>query len=206
MANIHIISPEHPQPRKISQIVQILDRGGVVAYPTDTVYGLGCDLHNRKAVDRIYQMKGMDRSHLLSFVCPDLTGVARYAYLSDFGHRVLRRILPGPYTVILQATSLVPRVLLQKRRTVGIRIPDSPITQALVAELGRPIISTSVTDSEGEVMADPVEIRDLYSKRGLDAVVDGGFLGNIPSTVISLIDDEIEVIREGKGPLEPLGL
>ncbi len=205
MANILVINPEHPQPRKIAQAVKVLDAGGVIVYPTDTVYGLGCDLHNRKAIDKIYQLKGLDRSHLLSFVCPDLAGVAQYGRVSDFAYRLLRRILPGPYTVVLEAKPLVPRVLLQKRRTVGIRIPDSPIALALVEALGRPIISTSVTDPDGDIMIDPAEMRDYYGKKGVDLVIDGGILGNIPSTVFSIIDDEVEILREGKGPLDLLG-
>lgn len=205
MSILLAVNPEHPQPRKIGQAVEILDRGGVIAYPTDTVYGFGCDLHNRKAVDRVYRIKNLPRTHLMSFVCPDLSGISRYAYVSDFSYRVLRRLLPGPYTVILEATPEVPRVLLQKRRTVGIRVPDCPITLALVSALGRPILSTSVLDSHGEVMMDPMDIRDTFSGK-VDAVLDGGYLGNVPSTVISLANDEIEVIREAKGPLEPLGL
>ena len=206
MANILVISPDHPQPRKIAQAAKVLDEGGVIIYPTDTVYGLGCDLHNRKAIDKIYQMKGIDQKHLLSFVCPDLSGVAHYARVSDFAYRLLRRILPGPYTVVLEAKPMVPRVLLQKRRTVGIRIPDSNIALALVRALGRPIISTSVTDEDGQIMIDPAEMRDLYAKRGVDLVIDGGILGTVPSTAISVIDDEVEILREGKGPLDPLGL
>lgn len=205
MGNLLVINPDHPQPRKIGQAVDILERGGVIAYPTDTVYGFGCDLHNRKAVDKVYRIKNLPRTHLMSFVCPDLSGISRYAYVPDFAYRVLRRLLPGPYTVILQATPEVPRVLLQKRRTVGIRVPDSPITLDVVGALGRPILSTSVVNADREVLSDPTEIRDAFGDR-VDAVLDGGYLGNVPSTVISLANDEIEVIREGKGSLEPLGL
>jgi tRNA threonylcarbamoyl adenosine modification protein (Sua5/YciO/YrdC/YwlC family) len=205
MGNLWNINPEHPQPRKIRKLAELMDRGGVIAYPTDTVYGFGCDLHNRKAIDRVYRLKKMDRRHLMSFVCSDLSDIAKYAQVTDSAYRVLRRLLPGPYTVILRATSLVPRVLLPKRRTVGIRVPDSPIAVALVEELGRPILSTSVTDPQGRVIPDPIEIRDTF-KHGLDAVVDGGFLGNESSTVLSLVDDVVEIIREGKGPLDAIGI
>jgi len=206
MANILVMSPKHPQPRKIGQVIDTLDRGGLIAYPTDTVYGFGCDLHNRKAVDRVYQIRNLDKTHMMSFVCPDLGGVARYGQMTDFVYRILKRILPGPYTIIMKATGEVPRVLLQKRRTVGIRIPASPIAMALVKGLGRPILSSSVVSQDGGILADPHDIRDAFGNTGLDMVVDGGFLGNIPSTVISLIDDEIEIIREGKGDLDVLGL
>jgi tRNA threonylcarbamoyl adenosine modification protein (Sua5/YciO/YrdC/YwlC family) len=205
MGNIWALNADHPQPRKIRKLVEELEDGGIIAYPTDTVYGFGCDLHNRKAIDRVYRLKKVDKKHLMSFVCPDLSVISRYAQVSDVAYRVLKRLLPGPYTVILRATSMVPRVLLQKRKTVGIRVPDSPIAHALVEELGHPILSSSVTDSEGNPMLDPAEIRDTF-KDALAAVVDGGFLGTEPSTVISLVEDEIEVIREGKGSLDIIGL
>lgn len=205
MANIVAINPDHPQPRKIDQMVKFLERGGVIAYPTDTVYGFGCDVHNKKAIDKVHRLKGVGKDHLMSFLCPDLSGISKYAQISDKSYRVLKRILPGPYTVILRATSMVPRVLMPKRRTVGIRVPDSPIAHALLDGLGSPILSGSVTDEDDNPILDPRAIRDEFGQ-GLDAIIDGGFLGNVPSTVISLIDDTLEVIREGKGPLEPLGL
>lgn len=203
MGNLLVFNEHHPQPRKIAQAVEILDRGGVIAYPTDTVYGFGCDLHNRKAIDRIYRLRNLPPTHLMSFVCPDLSGISRYAFVTDFAYRVLRRLLPGPYTVVLRATPEVPRVLLQKRRTVGIRVPQSPIALALVSGLGRPILSTSVVGPDGQILLDPKDIRDAFPSE-LDAVLDAGFLGNVPSTVISLVDDEIEIIREGKGPVDML--
>ncbi len=205
MANIVVINQDHPQPRKIEQMVKILDGGGVIAYPTDTVYGFGCDVHNKKAVDKVYKLKGVGKKHLMSFLCPDLSGISKYAQVTDKSYRILKRILPGPYTVILRATSMVPRILLPQRRTVGIRVPDSPIAHALLNRLGRPIISSSVKNKDGEPMLDPRAISNEFGN-GLDAIIDGGFLGDVPSTVISLIDDTLEVIREGKGSLEPLGL
>lgn len=197
----YAMNAEHPQPRKISQVADQLEQGAVIAYPTDTVYGFGCDLTNRKAIERIYRLKNMSPKHLLSFVCPDLSQIARYAHVGDVAYRILRRILPGPYTVVLEATREVPKKLLQQRKTVGIRVPDCPIALDLVEAFGRPIISSSVVDGDGESMEDAVEIRERYSRQ-LDAVLDGGFLMAEPSTVISLVDDEVEIIREGKGSVE----
>lgn len=197
----YAMNPEYPQPRKIHQVAEQLEDGAVIAYPTDTVYGFGCDLTNRRAIDRIYRLKNMSPKHLLSFVCPDLSEIARYAQVGDKAYRILRRILPGPYTVVLEATREVPKKLLQKRKTVGIRVPDCPVALDLVRAIGRPIISSSVVDGDGDPMQDAVDIRDRYSRQ-LDAILDGGFIMAEPSTVISLVDDELEVIREGKGSLE----
>jgi tRNA threonylcarbamoyl adenosine modification protein (Sua5/YciO/YrdC/YwlC family) len=203
MAVFYVINPEYPQPRKIQQVAEHLEDGGVIAYPTDTVYGFGCDIMNPKAIDRIYRIKNLDPKQLLSFVCSDLSHIAHYAQISDSAYRILRRILPGPYTVILEATREVPKKLLQKRSTVGIRVPDCPITMELVRSLGRPIISSSVVDGEGQLMGDPMEIRERFDDR-LDAVIDGGYVHPVPSTVIQLIDDEVEVVRLGKGPVDGL--
>jgi tRNA threonylcarbamoyl adenosine modification protein (Sua5/YciO/YrdC/YwlC family) len=193
-----------PNPRKIQKAVAILDEGGVIAYPTDTVYGIGCDLHNRKAIDRIYRIKGLDRGHMLSFICQDLSNISEYAYVTDFAYRWLKRLLPGPYTIVLPASKNVPRILLEKRREVGIRVPDNETCIELTQALGRPIISTSATDpTSGEILVDPDLVKAKLGDR-LDLVLDGGLLTNEPSTVVSLIDDEIEVIREGKGPVEIL--
>jgi tRNA threonylcarbamoyl adenosine modification protein (Sua5/YciO/YrdC/YwlC family) len=156
---------------------------------------------NPKAIDRIYRIKNLDPKQLLSFVCSDLSHISRYAHVSDNAYRILRRILPGPYTVILEATREVPKKLLQKRTTVGIRVPDNAITMELVKALGRPIISSSVVDASGQQLGDPVEIRELFDAQ-LDAVVDGGYITPEPSTVLKLIDDEVEVVRVGKGPVD----
>ncbi len=199
----YAMNADHPQPRKINQVAEQLEDGAVIAYPTDTVYGFGCDLTNRKAIDRIYRLKDMSPKQLLSFVCPDLSEIARYAHVGDAAYRILRRILPGPYTVVLEATREVPKKLLQKRKTVGIRVPDCPIALDLVRALGRPIISSSVVNGDGEPMEAAEDIRERYSRQ-LDAILDGGFLMAEPSTVISLVDDEFEVIREGKGSLDAI--
>lgn len=203
-AQMLVLDEHYPSPRKISQAAQVLDRGGVIAYPTDTVYGIGCDLHNRKAIDRIYRIKGLDRGHQLAFICQDLSNITDYAQVTDFAYRWLKRLLPGPYTVVLPASKGVPKILLEKRREVGIRVPENPVCMELTRELGRPIISTSAIDPNSrEILIDPDVVQDKLGKQ-LDLIMDGGLLTNEPSTVVSLIDDEIEVIREGKGPVDIL--
>ena len=193
-----------PNPRKIQRAAALLDAGGVLAYPTDTVYGIGCDIANRKAIDRIYRIKGLDRGHRLSFICQDLSNIAEYAYVTDFAYRWLRRLLPGPYTVVLTASRLVPKILLEKRREVGIRVPDNETCIELARALGRPIISTSATDpATGEILIDPDVVKERLGGQ-LDLVLDGGLLTNEPSTVVSLVDDEITILREGKGPTDIL--
>jgi tRNA threonylcarbamoyl adenosine modification protein (Sua5/YciO/YrdC/YwlC family) len=203
-AQLLVLDEHRPNPRKIQKAAELLDAGGVIAYPTDTVYGIGCDLHNRKAIDRIYRIKRLDRGHRLSFICQDLSNISEYAYVTDFAYRWLRRLLPGPYTVVLRASRMVPKILLEKRREVGIRVPDNFTCMELTRALGRPIITTSATDPETrEILIDPDIVRDRFGSQ-LDLVIDGGLLTNEPSTVISLLDDEIDVIREGKGPVDLL--
>jgi tRNA threonylcarbamoyl adenosine modification protein (Sua5/YciO/YrdC/YwlC family) len=193
------INPEHPEPRKIARAVEALQRGGVIAYPTDTVYGIGCDILQKKAVDRVYQIKWMERKQPLAFLCPDLSDIARFAIVDNQTYRILKRGTPGPYTFILQATREVPKILMMKRKTVGIRVPKDPVAQALVRALGNPIVSTSAS-WEGQVLNDPDEIDDRF--RGLDLVLDAGWGGIDTSTVIDLSGDEPVVVREGIGPVE----
>jgi tRNA threonylcarbamoyl adenosine modification protein (Sua5/YciO/YrdC/YwlC family) len=198
-----IVHPEHPEPRKIMHAAQILERGGVALYPTDTVYALGCVLDDKKAVERIRQLKDMDEKQPLAMICADLSNIAKYAIVTDFAYRLMRRILPGPYTVVLAATREVPKLLLDKRRTIGIRVPRSPICEALVRALGRPLLTTSAVppgSETGPVM--DVEDGKAAWPKGLDVTIDGGLVPNEPSTVISLINDEIEVLREGLGDLD----
>jgi tRNA threonylcarbamoyl adenosine modification protein (Sua5/YciO/YrdC/YwlC family) len=203
-AQLVVLDEDRPNPRKIQKAAALLEAGGVIAYPTDTVYGIGCDLHNRKAIDRIYRIKGLDRGHRLSFICQDLSNIAEYAYVTDFAYRWLKRLLPGPYTVVLTASKMVPKILLEKRREVGIRVPECPTAIDLCSALGRPIISTSATDPEsGEILIDPEVVKERLGSQ-LDLVLDGGLLTNEPSTVVSLIDDEITILREGKGPVDIL--
>jgi tRNA threonylcarbamoyl adenosine modification protein (Sua5/YciO/YrdC/YwlC family) len=194
------INPEHPEPRKVSRAVEALLAGEVIAYPTDTVYGLGCDLANKKAVDRLYQIKGMDRSHQLAFICPDLSDIARYAIVEKPTYRVLRHYLPGPYCFILEATRDVPKMVQSKRRTVGIRVPKHEVVRAITRELGRPVISTTAQRAGEEPHVDPSEIDDDFS--GLGLVLDGGAGGMLPTTVIDLTKSPPEIIREGAGPID----
>jgi len=193
------VHPTHPQARKIAQAVEILRRGGVIVYPTGTVYGLGCDIHQKKAIERIYQMRQLKKDHPLSFMCPDLANIARYAYVDDFAYRIMKRLVPGPYTFVLRATREVPKLLVRKQKTVGIRVPDEPIALALLNELGSPIVSTSAT-YQGQVLNDPDELHARFAHA--DALIDGGWGGIEPSTIIDLTGDEPLVIRVGAGPVD----
>jgi tRNA threonylcarbamoyl adenosine modification protein (Sua5/YciO/YrdC/YwlC family) len=194
------IHPEHPEPRKIRRAVDALAQGGVIAYPTDTVYGLGCDLTNKRAIDLLYSIKGVDRSHPLAFICPDLSDIARYAIVDNPVYRVLRRFLPGPYTFVLSATREVPKLVQMKRKTVGIRVPALETPRALARELGRPIISTSAALPGREPFVDPHELHDAF--RGLALVLDGGVGGIVPTTVVDLTKAPPEVVREGAGSVD----
>ncbi len=194
------IHANHPEPRKIRRAVDAIEQGGVIAYPTDTVYGLGCDLLNKHAIDRLYSIKGMDRSHPLAFVCPDLSDIAKYAIVDNQIYRVLRRFLPGPYTFILEATREVPKLIQNKRKQVGIRVPASPTAQALVRELGRPIISSTAAPPGEDPMVDPHEIDARF--KGLAMVLDGGAGGLVPTSVIDLTQLPPVIVREGAGSVE----
>jgi tRNA threonylcarbamoyl adenosine modification protein (Sua5/YciO/YrdC/YwlC family) len=191
------INPEHPEPRKIRRATLALEAGGVIAYPTDTVYGLGCDLMNKHAIERLYEIKGMDRSQPLAFVCPDLSDIARYAMVDNQAYRLLRRFLPGPYTFILPATREVPKLVQMRRKNVGIRVPACEATRALARELGRPIISSTAARPGDEPHVDPHEIDSAF--RGLALVLDGGAGGLVPTTVIDLTQTPPEIVREGAG-------
>lgn len=196
------INPDHPEPRKIRRAVDEIERGGIIAYPTDTVYGLGCDLLNKQAIDTLYQIKGMRRDKNLAFVCPDLSDIARYAIVDNSAYRVLKRFLPGPYCFVLTATREVPKMVQTKQKTVGIRVPEHPVTIALVRELGRPIISTTANLPGEDPMIDPDEIDKRF--RGLALVLDAGAGGSIPTTVVDLSQGDIRVVREGAGPIDDL--
>jgi tRNA threonylcarbamoyl adenosine modification protein (Sua5/YciO/YrdC/YwlC family) len=194
------INPNHPEPHKVRRAVEALKKGEVIAYPTDTVYGLGCDLMNKKAIDRLYQIKGMNRTHHLAFICPDLGDIARYAIVEDYAYRILRRLLPGPYCFILQATREVPRLIQTKKKTVGIRIPHHEVILAIVRELGRPVISTTANREGGDAFIDPDEIDDSFP--GLGMVLDGGTGGLTPTTVVDLSGGSTVIVREGAGSVE----
>ena len=192
------IHPTHPQPRRVHQAVEVLQRGGVIVYPTGTVYGLGCDIHQKKAVERIYQIRQLKKDHPLSFMCPDLSKIARYAHVDDFAYRIMKRLVPGPYTFVLKATRDVPKLLVRKQKTVGIRVPDDTVARALLSELGSPIVSTSAT-IDGEVLNDPDELHARFPH--VDAFVDGGWGGIEPSTIIDLTEPSEWVLRDG--PIAP---
>jgi tRNA threonylcarbamoyl adenosine modification protein (Sua5/YciO/YrdC/YwlC family) len=196
------INVQHPEPRKIARAVELLKNGGVIGYPTDTVYGLGCDLHNKHAIERLYQIKGMPRSQPLAFICADLSNIAKYALVDNPEYRVLRHFLPGPYCFVLKASREVPKMVLQRQKTVGIRVPDHPVTQALVRELGGPLISTTACEPGGEPIADPWTIDATFPN--LDLVLEADVCGLVPTTVVDLSKGELQVLRHGAGPLEDM--
>jgi len=193
------INSKHPEPRKIERAVECLKSGGIIAYPTGTVYGIGCDLTNKKAIEKVYRIKGIDSKKPLSFLCFDLSDLARYARVDDAAYRIMKRLIPGPYTFILEATKEVPRLVQSKRNTVGIRVPDHPVAQSLLKGLGNPIISTSANHN-GQILADPTAIAEHF--KDLDMVLDAGDASNTPSTILMILENgEIEVLREGAGPV-----
>ena len=192
------INSQNPQMRLIRKAAEILRDGGIVIYPTDTAYGLGCDLFNKRGIEKIYRIKRRSEKQPFSFVCADLKDISRYARVSDYAYKTMKRLLPGPYTFILEASRLVPKIILPKRQTTGIRVPDNRICLALVGELGQPVISTSVKDDDGELMTDPAEM-DRKFRHCVDLVIDGGIQASGQSSVINLVDDRTEVIRIGKG-------
>jgi tRNA threonylcarbamoyl adenosine modification protein (Sua5/YciO/YrdC/YwlC family) len=194
------IHPKNPQPRQIKTVVETLEQGGIIIYPTDTIYGIGCDIMNHKAVEKICRIKQMDpQKAQLSFICSDLSDLSQYArQLSTPVYRILKQYLPGPYTFILPASKEVPKILKSKKDTIGLRVPDHPIAQAIVAALGRPILSASLPEEMVEYYTDPAYIYDQYKNR-VDIIIDGGIGGIIPSTVVDFTHDEAEVIRKGLG-------
>ena len=193
------INPQHPEPRKIKQVAEVLANGGIIAYPTDTYYGIGCDLFNKDSIEKIYQLKRRSPHQPFTFICSDLKNISEYAQVTNYAYKTMKRLLPGPYTFVLEGSRLVPRIMLTKRKTVGIRVPDNPICLAIVQELGHPVISTSATDpNSAEVLETPQSIRDKIG-HALDLIIDGGNVSGKPSSVISLIDDTPEVLREGLG-------
>jgi tRNA threonylcarbamoyl adenosine modification protein (Sua5/YciO/YrdC/YwlC family) len=194
------IHPDDPQPRHIKTAVEKLRQGGIIIYPTDTIYGLGCDIFQQKAIERICRIKKVDpRKAQLSFICPDLSHLADYAkQLSNSTYRILKEYLPGPYTFILPASKMVPKILQSKKDTIGLRIPDNRIACAIVKELGNPILSASLP---GELIEDYTDPEIMYEnfRNEVDIVIDGGIGGTVPSTVIDCTKDEYQIIRQGAG-------
>ncbi len=194
------INPKNPQVRLITKVVEILKKGGIIAYPTDTYYGIGCDIMNKKAIGKIYQLKKRNRIKPFSFICSGLKNISHYAKVSNYAYKTMKRLLPGPYTFVLEGSKLVPKIMLTKRKTAGIRVPDHPICLELVETLGNPIITTSATMPDGTNFFDPSLIHDFFYPR-IDVVIDGGPVPGYPSSVISLINDVPEVIRKGRGDI-----
>lgn len=194
------LHPENPQQRYLNKAIEVLKNGGVIIYPTDTIYGLGCDIFNREAVERIYMIKNETDTKLFSFLCSDLKDISKYAKVSDFAYKTMKKLIPGPYTFVLPAAKEVPKKLWTKRKTVGIRVPDNPIARALAEGLGNPIISTSATTRKGEILFDPIEIRTIFNL-SVDLMLSMGALSGQPSSIIDLSGAEAEIIREGSGDL-----
>ena len=192
------INPRNPQKRLIQKVIEILKKGRLIGYPTDTIYGIGCDLFKKEAIESIYRLKKHDRKKPLSFICSDLTDISQYARVSNYAYKTMRRLLPGPYTFILEATKLVPTIAMTKQKTVGIRVPDNRICLSIVEGLGHPIISTSVYKANEELYSDPADIEEKFGNL-LGLVIDGGIIAAEHSSVIDLTDEEPRVIRAGKG-------
>ena len=209
IAELIKIHPQNPEGRKINAVVEVLRRGGIIIYPTDTVYGIGCDLMNRKSIERLCHIKNIKPHKLnLSFICSDLSNISEYARKIDTPvFKILKKALPGPYTFILESTSRVPKILDVNKKSVGVRIPDHNIPLAIVKQLGNPLISASIKDDDviKEYTTDPEEIYETF-KHKVDIVIDGGMGGNVASSVIDCTDEKIVVIRKGLGDIEVLGL
>jgi len=203
MSQYFQIHPENPQKRLIKQAVDIVRSGGVVVYPTDSSYAIGCSLDNKNAMERIVRIRRVDKQHDFTLVCRDLSEIARYAQVDNMNYRLLKTLTPGPYTFILKATREVPRRLQNPRRkTIGLRIPDHVVTQAFLENLDEPLMSSTLILPDEELpMIDPYQIR-LYLEHHVDLVIDGGFCGHEPTTVIDLMGERPEILREGKGNVE----
>ena len=194
------LHPVNPELRFINKAIKTLKDGGVIIYPTDTVYGIGCDIFNKQALDRVREMKGESDLKLLSFICPNLKDIAKYARVSDYAYKAMKKLLPGPYTFILPAAKNVPKKLWSKRKTVGIRIPDHPVALRIVNGMGNPIVSTSTTTRKGELLIDPLEIRSVFDFQA-DLMLASSNIVGTPSTVIDLSGEEPVIIREGSGDI-----
>ncbi len=194
------LHPETPQQRYINKAVEVLKAGGVIIYPTDTVYGIGCDIYSRAALERVFRIKNDGVTKLFSFVCANLKDISKYAKVTDSAYRSMKHLLPGPYTFVLPAAKEVPKTLWTKRKTVGIRVPKNKIAIMLAEELGNPIVSTSVTTRVGEILTDPEEIRSIFDL-SVDLMLADGVLSNKVSSIVDLSGDVPEIIREGLGDL-----
>lgn len=194
---IHLNNPEA---RHIAKAAEILAAGGIIIYPTDTVYGIGCSIEDKSAIERIHLIKRQRDNKPFSFVCSDLTHISEYAHVSNAAFKIMKHLIPGPYTFVLPAARMksLPRILVSKRKTVGIRVPDSQVTLAIVRQLGHPILSTSVTTETGELLNDPEAIIGKYHNI-VDLIIDGGALTSEPSSVLDMTDETPRVVRSGAG-------
>ncbi len=199
------IHPENPQKRHIQKAVEALNNGGVIIYPTDTVYGIGCSIFNTRAIERIYQLKGQDANKPFSFVCSDLSHISEYAKVSTVAFRLMKQLIPGPYTFVLPASRLkqLPKSMISKRKTVGIRVPNNKISLTLVKELGHPILNASVTDANSNILNDPEIIKNEY-ENNVDLILDGGNSLLELSTILDLTNEHPVVVREGAGDISML--
>jgi len=201
MAKIVSINPTNPQPRLIAQAVEIMQHGGVVCYPTDTMYGIGCDIFNQKAVKRVYQIKRRPKDKPFSFMCASLTNISQYGHVGNTAYRLMRKNLPGPYTFVLSGTKMVPKIMLTKQKTVGIRVPDHPVCLAIIEALGNPVLNTSAVLEEDEQPVRTADDVDRIFGKLVDLIIDSGEIVPAPSSVISLLSEEPEVLRQGKGDI-----
>lgn len=206
MSQFFQIHPRDPQPRLIKRCVEILLQGGVIVYPTDSSYALGCRMDNREGLERIRRMRRLEEDHNFTLVCIDISQISTFAKMNNEGFRLIKSLTPGPFTFILEATKETPRRLMHaKRKTIGVRLPDDPITEAIVTDLGEPLFSsTLIMPGEEEAMADPEDIRDRLEK-DVDLIIDAGILTYEPTTIIGFTGDNPEIIRQGKGLAENLG-
>lgn len=196
---------EHPDPQMVDRVVKVLKDGGIVVYPTDTVYSMGCDIFQNRAVERLSQLKGVKvKKNNFSIVCAEIGGITDYAKVSNVAFKAMKKAFPGPFTFILPATNKLPKSLQTNRKTIGIRVPDHPIPRAIVLALGNPIITTSVKDDIDDILEYPDEIEVIIdqNEHKADLIIDGGWSGITPSTVIDASSDELEVVREGLGEVD----
>ncbi|PIE56410.1 MAG: threonylcarbamoyl-AMP synthase [Desulfobulbus propionicus] len=198
MTRIVEINPHNPQPRLIAQVVEVLHRGGVICYPTDTMYGIGCDIFAPKAVKRVYQIKQRPKNKPFSFMCSDLKNISEYAHVSNTAYRLLRKNLPGPYTFVLPGTKLVPKIMMTRQKTVGLRVPDCPICLDIIGAIQHPLVNTSASFADKEPVLDAWEVDRLFGKL-VDLIVDGGTVPGKSSSLISLVKEQPEVLRHGLG-------
>lgn len=198
---IFVINEKNPQTRLINKTIEILEDGGVIVFPTDTVYAYGCDFKDKRAIERIYRLKKMEKHKPLSFIFTEISEMNDYARnISDEAYKIMKKALPGPYTFIFQASKLVPRIVQTNQKTVGVRIPDNNIAIEIVKALGRPLLATSVSNVSGEYIVEPKDLEKVY-RNEVDLVIDCGPKQSSPSTIVDMTEDTFKIIREGKGEI-----